>query len=215
MKVSNSLELKNRQNNRVYGYLRVSTVEQSVERQKSLIETAFKDQIYDYFQDQVSGKSLEREGIKLALKTLRKDDILVVESLSRVSRNTLDLLTLLKKFEEDGIVLVSLKEKFDFSSPTGKLMLTLLAALSQFERDLLLERQREGILIAKKAGKYKGRKKVQIPANFQECLVSYLNPNNDYKIRDFQRDTGLRRTLLFRFIREHRTNFQIEITTQK
>ena len=94
----------------------------------------------------------------------------IVESFSRISRNTSDLLNLLNEFQKKEISLISLKEDFDFTTPTGKLIFTLLAALSEMERDILLERQKEGIALAKLQGKYKGRKPIKCPENFQQCF---------------------------------------------
>jgi DNA invertase Pin-like site-specific DNA recombinase len=188
----------------IFGYIRVSTIDQNPERQESLILQRYPNQIHAFFRDSASGKTLERPGIQELLKTIREHDTVVVESFSRISRNTNELLNLLEQFKQKQITLISLKEDFNFNTSTGKLLLTILAALTQMERDILLERQREGIALAKLKGKYKGRKSIPIPPNFQTCLQMYLNRNNNYKIKQFMIDTGLKRTQLFKFIKKQK-----------
>jgi DNA invertase Pin-like site-specific DNA recombinase len=147
--------------------------------------------------------------------TLRNYDTVVVESFSRISRNTADLLNLLESFKQKNITLISLKENFDFNTSTGKLLFTLLAALAQMEREILLERQREGIALAKARGAYKGRKSIPIPHNFHTCLQMYLNRENNYRIKQFMIDTGLKRTQLFQFIKKIKKQKQEQEQEQK
>jgi DNA invertase Pin-like site-specific DNA recombinase len=186
----------------LFGYIRVSTLEQNAERQEQLILQKYPDQIHTFFRDTASGKTLERPGIQELLKNLRTYDTVVVESFSRISRNTRDLLNLLEQFKQKQITLISLKEDFNFNTSTGKLLLTLLVALTEMERDLLLERQREGIALAKARGAYKGRKSIPIPDNFHQCLQMYLNRENNYQIKHFMLDTGLKRTQVFKFMKQ-------------
>ena len=101
--------------------------------------------------------------------------------------HSINLLNLLEQFKQKQITLISLKEDFNFNTSTGKLLLTLLVALTEMERDLLLERQREGIALAKARGAYKGRKSIPIPDNFHQCLQMYLNRENNYQIKHFIR----------------------------
>lgn len=191
--------------NLVFGYVRVSTTDQNTERQKQLLLEKFPNQLTRIYEDTASGKSFNhRPNFQLLLETVRTNDTIVVESFSRISRNSADLLKLLNDFEEKQITLISLKENFDFKTPTGKLMLTLLVGLTQMERELLLERQKEGILLAKAAGKYKGRKKIKKPSNFEDCLKMYLNRENNYRIKNFMLDTGLKRSSVFKFIKERK-----------
>jgi len=96
------------------------------------------------------------------LNYIREDDIVYVEEFSRLGRSTMDLLSIVKKIEDTGAKFISKKENFDISTPAGKLQMTMMAAIAEFERDMMLERQREGIALAKAAGKYKGRKKIVV-----------------------------------------------------
>lgn len=113
--------------------------------------------------DRMSGKNTDRPELKKMLDYVRKGDIVVVESISRFARNTRDLLELIEQLERKEVTFLSQKEAIDTSTPTGKFMLTVFGAVAQLERDYLLQRQREGIEIAKAQGKYKGRKLADHP----------------------------------------------------
>src|SRR5690606_26522079 len=138
------------------GYIRVSTVDQSTERQLDGV------QVDEVFEDKASGKSAARPGLEALLKHARKGDAVVVHSLDRLARNAEDLLRTVCLLTERGASVRFLKEHMEFtpskSDPRSELMLMMLAAFAQFERSLIRERQAEGIALAKKAGKYKGRK---------------------------------------------------------
>ena len=151
-------------------YIRVSTEEQSEERQLLLAKQNGADEI---FVDKASGKNLDREGFNKMMAYARKGDCIYVESLSRLSRSIRDTLKLLDEFESKGISFVSLKEKFDSSTPQGKFALTMFAALSTLEREMMLQRQAEGIAIKKAIpGFYKGRKPKQIDKTKFNAMVS-------------------------------------------
>ncbi len=136
------------------GYTRVSTVEQNEARQLEKLRELGCDKIYI---DKCSGKNTNRPEFNKMMDYVREGDIVYVTEWSRLSRSTMDLLTTLNKLEEKGVIVKSVKENFDTSTPQGKLILTVFAAISQFERELILQRQAEGIEIAKQQGKYKGR----------------------------------------------------------
>lgn len=140
------------------GYIRVSTQEQSTLRQEVLMETLGVEQIYI---DKVSGKNAERPQLKEMMCYVRRGDTVIVESISRFARNTKDLLELVEQLATKEVVFVSQKEAIDTATPTGKFMLTVFGAVAELERAYLLQRQREGIEIAKTQGKYKGRKPIQ------------------------------------------------------
>lgn len=152
----------------IIAYVRVSTIEQSTERQIELIKKAY--DIDEWFIEKKSGKNVERTELQNMLKYIRKGDTVSIESFSRLSRSTKDLISLIEIFKEKEVKLVSIKEALDTSSATGMLLVKMIASINEFERENLLERQREGIEIAKRKGKYKGRKKVQIT---DEIMVYY------------------------------------------
>lgn len=141
-------------------YVRVSTVEQNEARQ---LEGLRKHGIEKWFTEKVSGKDTNRPELQNMLDFVREGDTVYVHDFSRLARSTKDLLDIVEKLGEKNVHLVSNKENLDTSTPTGKLMLTMIAAINEFERANLLERQREGIAEAKKKGVYKGRKEVSIP----------------------------------------------------
>lgn len=134
-------------------YVRVSTVEQNETRQ---IEALEKHNIDRWFTEKVSGKNTDRPQLKAMLEYVRDGDIVFIHDLSRLARNTKDLLEIVELLQSKGVSLVSNKENIDSSTATGKLMLTMIGAIAEFERQNLLERQREGIEIAKREGKFKG-----------------------------------------------------------
>lgn len=111
------------------------------------------------FIEKISGKNMERPMLKEMMGFVRSGDIVVVESISRFARNTRDLLELVDQLVAKEVQFISMKEKIDTSTPSGKFMLTVFGAVSQLERDYILQRQKEGIVIAKAQGKYKGRKR--------------------------------------------------------
>jgi DNA invertase Pin-like site-specific DNA recombinase len=136
-------------------YIRVSTVEQNEERQIKAIEPFGIDKWYI---EKVSGKDTNRPKLRELLDYVREGDVLYIHDFSRLARSTKDLLEIVETLTRKNVTLHSNKENIDTSTPTGKLMLTMIGAIAEFERQNLLERQREGIAIAKAKGKYKGRK---------------------------------------------------------
>lgn len=134
-------------------YVRVSTAEQNEARQ---IEALKKHNIDKWFTEKVSGKNMNRPQLEAMLDYVREGDTVYIHDFSRLARSTKDLLSIVEQLQEKGVHLVSNKENLDTSTPTGKLMLTMIATINEFERENLLERQREGIAIAKEQGKFKG-----------------------------------------------------------
>ena len=134
-------------------YVRVSTAEQNEARQ---IEALKKHGIDKWFTEKVSGKNMNRPQLEAMLDYVREGDTIYIHDFSRLARSTKDLLAIVEQLQAKKVHLVSNKENLDTSTPTGKLMLTMIAAINEFERENLLERQREGIAIAKAAGKFKG-----------------------------------------------------------
>lgn len=152
-------------------YVRVSTVEQNEARQREALKVFNIDK---WFVEKASGKDTKRPKLQEMLEYIRDDDTVYVEEFSRLGRSTADLLATVQQIEDTGAKFVSLKENFDTKTPAGKLQMTMMAAIAEFERAMILERQREGIAIAKREGKYKGRKAVSIP-NIGEYYERYMS----------------------------------------
>lgn len=142
------------------GYVRTSTAEQNTARQEVLMRELGVDQVYI---DRMSGKSLDRPELKQMMEYIRKGDTVIVESISRFARNTRDLLELVERLTAKGVEFISRKEAIDTTTPSGKFMLTIFGAVAELEREYILQRQQEGIAIAKANGVYKGRKPIQRP----------------------------------------------------
>lgn len=142
-------------------YIRVSTGAQNTARQEpGKIDTNTYDKV---FTEKVSGKNRkDRPELARMLEYVREGDTVVVDSYSRFARSTVDLLNMVAELERKGVQFISLKENTDTTTPQGRLIFTIFAGLAQFEREQMLERQREGIEIAKAAGKYKGRKRIEV-----------------------------------------------------
>lgn len=151
-------------------YVRVSTVDQNEQRQIQGLE---KYNIDKWFKEKVSAKDINRPKLQEMLEFAREGDNIYIWDFSRLARSTKDLLELVELIQEKKINLISVKENLDTSTPTGRLMLSMIGAINQFERENLLERQREGIAIAKAKGKYKGRKEISIE-NFKEYYEKYM-----------------------------------------
>ena len=138
-------------------YCRVSTEQQNEERQiKAAHDLGIED---DYiFVDKQSGKDTERKELKRLLSFCRKGDTVYCESISRIARNTKDLLNIIEELNQKQVEFISIKENIDTTTPQGQFMLTVFGACAELERCCILQRQQEGIEIAKAQGKYKGRK---------------------------------------------------------
>ena len=139
------------------GYIRISTTDQNTARQELLMEQLDVDEVYI---DRMSGKNTNRPELQKMMEYVRRGDTVIVESISRFARNTRDLLELVEKLSAKGVEFVSKKEAIDTTTPTGKFMLTVFGAVAELEREYILQRQREGIAIAKANGIYKGRKPI-------------------------------------------------------
>ncbi|CCZ49704.1 resolvase domain containing protein [Acinetobacter sp. CAG:196] len=153
-----------------FAYIRVSTEEQNYESQME----AMKDlKFAKVFTEKRSAKDTNRPELQNMLDYVREGDTVYVKDFSRLARSTKDLLNIIDILENKKVKLISIKEKLDTSTPAGKLMVTMLGAIYEFERANLLERQKDGIAVAKKEGKYKGRKKIQKPDNWQEVYSDW------------------------------------------
>lgn len=141
------------------GYARVSTVDQNEERQIVSFDN-FKNKISKVYIDKCSGKDRNRPQLRAMLDYVREGDVVVVSDFSRLARSTRDMLQIVLELTDKGVDLISLKESIDTSTPQGRFMLTVFAALAELERETILQRQREGIALAKEQGKYRGRRPI-------------------------------------------------------
>jgi DNA invertase Pin-like site-specific DNA recombinase len=149
----------------IVGYVRVSSVDQNTGRQLEGIT------LDKRFEDKLSGKSIDRPELQAAIEYLREGDTLVCHSMDRLARNLDDLRKLVSDLTKRGIRVQFIKENLTFTgedSPMANLLLSMLGAVAQFERDLIRERQREGIALAKKDGVYLGRKPSLSPVQIAE-----------------------------------------------
>lgn len=159
-------------------YVRVSTIEQNEARQ---LEALKKYDIEKWYIEKVSGKDTNRPKLQEMLDFVRDGDIVYIHDFSRLARSTKDLLEILENLTAKGVNLVSNKENLDTTSATGKLMITVIAAINEFERQNLLERQREGIEIAKREGKFKGGQVKKIDE------AAFNNAYDRYKSREINK----------------------------
>jgi len=137
------------------GYARVSTKEQNLDSQLNQLQQAGVEKI---FQEKASGVKEDRPELTSMLDYIREGDTVIVCKLDRIARSTKHLLSIVEFLEKKGVAFKVLNINLDTSTPTGKLMLTMLGAIATFEREMMLERQMEGIREAKLKGKFKGRK---------------------------------------------------------
>lgn len=138
------------------GYARTSTTDQ-----KAGLEAQLRDLraagCTKLFQEELSSVATKRPELERALDYVREGDTLIITKLDRLARSVADLVAITEALRTKGVALRILAMNLDTSTPTGKLMLNLLGSIAEFERELMLERQREGIAKAKSEGKYKGR----------------------------------------------------------
>lgn len=178
------------------GYIRVSTQEQNTVRQEALMGSLGVDEVYI---DRMSGKSTERPELKKMMEYVRQGDTVIVESISRFARNTRDLLELVEQLTTKGVEFVSKKEAIDTTTPSGKFMLTIFGAVAELEREYILQRQGEGIAIAKAQGKYKGRKPIE-RSDFVQ--VAALWRSGEITAREAMRRLDMKPSTFYRRVHE-------------
>jgi DNA invertase Pin-like site-specific DNA recombinase len=186
-------------------YLRVSTAEQNLDRQRKLAKEEKAEKI---FEEKISGKDTNRPELQKMLDFCREGDIVCVESISRLARSTKDLLNIVDKLSKKEVGFISYKEDINTTTAQGRFILTIFAALAELEREQTLQRQREGIEIAKAKGKYKGKQKKKFDEKKMEELypvwkrgeitaVIFMNrlnlkPNTFYRrIKEFEEERGV------------------------
>lgn len=181
------------------GYVRVSTEEQNTVRQEVIMQELGAEKV---FTDKASGKSKDRPGLIAMMDFVREGDTVIVESISRFARSTKDLLNLVEQLAAKNVEFVSKKEAIDTTTPQGKFMLTVFGACAELERDQILQRQREGIEAAKAAGKYKGRKPIEVDEDaFTEQYRAWKNGETSPKF--MMKRLGLTHATFYRKVKEY------------
>jgi DNA invertase Pin-like site-specific DNA recombinase len=179
-------------------YIRISHELQDESRQ---VEMAKQHNAERLFIDKASGKNAERPNLKEMLGFVREGDIVMVESISRLARNTRDLLRIVAELNEKKVQFKSLKENIDTTTPTGRFTLTIFGALAELERENINNNQKEGITIAKRLGKYKGRPPMRIDTDkFKiRCNQWLANERSAESIID---EFGITATTFFRWLKK-------------
>ena len=178
------------------GYIRISTIDQNTAQQELLMEQLRVDEVYI---DHMSGKNTNRPELQKMMEYVRRGDTVIVEPISRFARNTRDLLELVEKLTAKGVEFVSKKEAIDTTTPTGKFMLTVFGAVAELEREYILQRQREGIAIAKANGVYKGRKPIQ-PPEFESVMARWHDGR--LTAAEAMRKLGMSKSTFYRRVKE-------------
>lgn len=182
------------------GYVRVSTIEQNEERQIRAIED--KANIDKWYIEKVSAKDINRPELTEMIDYVREGDTIYIKDFSRLARSTKDLLDIIELLEDKKVNLVSLNEDLDTSTATGKLLITMIAAINEFERNNLLERQKEGIAIAKEKGVYQGRQPIKL--NKDQFIELYEDWKKGYITQsDMMNKLNISRSTLYRRIKEY------------
>lgn len=193
-----------------YGYGRISTVgkHQKLDRQlKILMDSVEGLSLENIYTDKITGTAKDRPGLNALKSKLQAGDELWVESLSRLSRSTQDLLEQISEFNDNGIVFHSIKENFDFSSATGRLLLSMIAAIVAFERDLIAERVKEGVEVARLKGKRIGR-----PPVSQEKLDNAIKLYNSgsYSVKAILEMVGISKSSFYKELKRIRDKEMLE-----
>jgi len=179
----------------IYGYARVSTLDQNLDRQKDALRAYGVDRL---FCEKVSGAKKSRPELDKMLAVLESGDSVVIESLSRLGRSVKNLSELMESFNEKGIRLISLKESVDTTSATGRLLFTIISSLAAFERETLIERTNEGLASARARGKLGGRPKTN-EAALKKAVALYRT--GEYSLADIQELTGVSKSTLYRALK--------------
>lgn len=186
--------------NYIFGYARVSTEQQNLDRQLDALNKYGVDII---FNEKMTGTKRNRPELTKMLDRLTEGDTVVVESLSRLGRSTKDLIELVDLFEKKKVHFVSLKEQIDTSTPTGKFLFTLMSAISQFERDVIAERTKEGLRSARARGRSGGRPKTD--SNSINKAIKLYN-TRQYSIKEIEELTGVKKSTLYRHLNINASN---------
>ena len=190
----------------VYGYARVSTTGQCLDRQLDALTQAGVDKDLIYC-EKMSGTKSNHPKLKALLETVEEGDTVYIESLSRLGRSSADLITLMQTFHNEGVTLISLKEKLDFGSAAGKMIAQFLCVLSEFERETISERVKEGVKSARERGRFGGR-----PATPEKTLDKALKMYDlhNLTVSEICRACGISRPTLYKALRERENKIELE-----
>lgn len=178
----------------VIGYARVSTIGQNLSLQLEALEKFGCEKV---FKEKESGNNSDRPELKKALDYLREGDVLVVYKLDRLARSTFDLHKIAQELTARGIGLVFIKEKIDFTTPSGKLMFTMLGAIAEFERDIINDRTAEGRERAKAQGKHMGRKGQDEKQVRKAISLFNEREKSGLSVNDIAKMTGVPRSTIY------------------
>lgn len=179
-------------------YVRVSTVDQNEARQVEALENYNIDK---WFTEKISAKDTNRPQLQAMLEYVRQGDTVYIHEFSRLARSTKDLLEIIEMLQSKGVEIVSNKENLDSSTAIGKLMITFIAGINEFERQNLLERQKEGIEIAKREGKFKGGQVKKIDEELFNSLYSKYKLRKINKV-EFAKQLQISRPTLDKILKE-------------
>lgn len=183
------------------GYARVSTIEQNLDRQSDLLKEQGCKRI---FQEKITGVSKERPELEKLLDQLREGDTIIVLELSRLSRSVKNLFTIMEIIHSQKANLKSLAEPWlDTTTPQGKLLFTIFAGISQFDRDLISQRTKEGLASARARGRKGGRPST--PSKTVELALKMYD-SQDYSVKEIISATGLSKTCLYDYINRRKLN---------
>ena len=183
-----------------YGYGRVSKDQQRLDRQTDLFAKHEITERY-IFMEKMTGTKSDRPRLERLKDEVREGDTIYIESLSRLGRSTKDLLSLIDYFQQAGVTVVSAKENIDTSTPTGKLLTTVMCALAEFERDLTVERTNEGLKAARARGRVGGRPKTD--AKTMGVALS-LYDSKEHSISEICKRCGISQGTLYKVINERK-----------
>ena len=205
-----------REDNRpLIGYARISTGDQKLDLQMDALVRygVDRDQIYT---DQMSGSNFARPGLKAAMKALRGGDTLVLWKLDRLGRSVIDVLEMVKRLNDRGVQLVSLTESLDGRTAIGKMMITLLAAFAQMERDLIIERTKAGQAASRERGIVPGRRDKMTP-EVEAMALKLLTEVPPLAMNDIARELKpyISRTKFFQWLGAYRDKKTLETLDAK
>jgi DNA invertase Pin-like site-specific DNA recombinase len=178
------------------GYARVSTADQKLDRQLDALGEAGCERI---FEDVASGAKAERPGLDRMLDTLREGDVVVIMKLSRLGRSLRHLVELVDDFRERGVGFRSLTEGFDTTTAGGRFVFSVMAAMAEFEREIIVERTRSGLAAARARGRVGGRKPVMTPRTVRMAAALMADRRNT--VGEIAEELGVSRRTLYRYVR--------------